>query len=175
MTIKIEPAVPEDAAAIFDVQRLTWFATYPNAEAGLTEENLRLRIEGENGKSIPEKIERWRKIIAEGIRTVFVARISGRVVGFVAPGIMDGQRRIGALYVLPEAQGKGLGSQLLQKALEWHGKDQDIYLRAASFNHKAINFYKHFGFEQTDAVVTDDGDVHGNTRISEIEMVLKAK
>jgi predicted GNAT family N-acyltransferase len=64
----------------------------------------------------------------------------------------------------------------MQKILEWHnGNENDIYLRVASYNHNAIDFYERFGFEQTDDPVIDDGNVYGNTQIPEIEMMRKAR
>ena len=174
--ITIERALPEDAEAISELLRQTWLATYPNVEAGITEEDIRLRTDGENGERIPQNIENWRKRIEtnNGSIAVFVARTDGKVVGMAAPDIIDGKRRIGAIYVLPETQSKGVGSQLMQKALEWHGDKEDIYLFVASYNQRAIDFYKSFGFEQTHRAVVDEGNVYGNTHIPEIEMIRKA-
>ena len=177
-SVIIETAVPSDAEGVFNVQRLTWLATYPNDELGITVEDIRKRVEGEHGELIQPKIERWRSGIetAGEKRAVFVARTDGKVTGFVAPAIMDGQRRIGAIYVLPETQGTGIGSKLIQKAIEWHGRDEDIFLHVASYNQNAIDFYKKNGFEETGKEVRDDVAQLGNGKeIPEIEMVLKAK
>ena len=174
--IIVEPARPDDAEAVFNVQRLTWLDTYPNDEAGITKEDIRKRIEGEHGELIPKKIERWKSgIEATGEkRAIFVVRDSGKIVGFVAPGIMDGQRRIGAIYVLPEAQGKGVGGKLLQGAVNWHGRSEDIFLHVASYNQNAIDFYMRNGFEETGKPIKDEMAKGDEKEIPEIEMVLRA-
>lgn len=174
----VELAKPEDAEGVFNVQKLTWLATYPNAEAGITEEDIRVRVEGQHGELIPQKIERWQNgIEATGSeRATFVVRDNDKVVGFVAPAIRDGQRRVGAIYVLPETQGKGIGSKLLQKAIEWHGRDEDIFLHVATYNTNVIDFYKRNGFEETGREIKDEVAQLGNGKeIPEIEMVLKAE
>lgn len=175
--LEVQFATPEDAAGIFDVQRQTWIDTYPNAEAGITEQDIRNRVEGEHGELVADKIAWWRKGIETSgeNRAIFVVRDEDKVVGFVAPGIMDDQRRIGAIYVLPEAQGKGLGRKLLDKAIDWHGRDEDIYLHVASYNDNAIGFYEKNGFEKTGRDIEDlDARQRGVVEIPEIEMVLKA-
>jgi ribosomal protein S18 acetylase RimI-like enzyme len=176
-SIAIERAEPEDAEAISELLRITWMATYPNAEAGITKEDIRLRTEGKHGERIPQNIKNWRKRIEtnDGSVAVFVARRHGKIVGMVAPGFIDSRRRIGALYVLPDMQGKGVGGKLMKKALEWHGDKEDIWLNVASYNQNAINFYKRFGFKQTNTSIMDQGNVYGNTHIPEIELVRRAE
>ncbi len=178
-SVIISKAILEDAESITSIQAITWLATYPNAELSISEESIRKRIEGTNGERIASRIEKWRSIIASsGSKTgqTYIARINDKVVGFGSARITEAnQRMIGALYVLPEAQGRGVGRKLMQKVLGWLGSNQDIYVTVASYNHKAIKFYKSFGFRVTDRPVEDTAaQVSGDIEIPEIEMVLNS-
>jgi ribosomal protein S18 acetylase RimI-like enzyme/SAM-dependent methyltransferase len=178
-SVSIHPAKPDDAEVIYNIQRKGWVDTYPNKDLGITKDEIRLRVEGENGKDVPLKIEQWKETIKkdDGTHGVFVASLSGDVTGFVAPGLIDGDHRIGAIYVLTEAQGLGIGAQLLTKAIEWHGRAEDIFIHVASYNQNAIDFYKRFGFVETGKTIEDDSELvkQGKVKpIPQIEMILKA-
>ncbi len=174
-SISIEKASPDDAEAIVEIRRQGWLSAYPNPDYGISYENVRKRIEGENGEHLAIAAERWHKGIKEdmasGRRANFVAKLNGKVVGYTAPHVINGQQRLGALYVLPEAQGKGVGRQLLQAAINWYGRDEDIFLRVVSYNQKAIDLYNKFGFRETgnniEGIRIDDQEA-----LPEIEMKL---
>ena len=177
--VTIEKAKSDDAEAVAELLRQTWLATYPNAEADISEEDIRLRTEGEHGERIQQNIDKWRKSIeaADGKSTTYVARKDGKIIGLTFPVITpEGQHRIGALYVLPEAQGQGVGGELTQANLDWHGNTEPIYLAVAAYNKKAINFYKKFGFIETGKKVEDlSARKRGLKEIPEIEMMRPVK
>lgn len=173
---KIEKAESTDAADISRVSRKTWQATYPNEELGITIEDIRERTEGRDGELIEQKIEQWRNTIESSGENhdVFVARVNDEIVGFINPKIgKNGKRRLGAIYVSPEAQGNGYGAALLLTALEWHGGESDIYLHVTAYNQSAIEFYERFGFIQTGRQVEDRlSKSNGFPELPLIEMVL---
>jgi RimJ/RimL family protein N-acetyltransferase len=176
-SVTIGPAIKEDASGIFNVRLLTWLATYPNNDFGITQKDIHLRLEGQNGELIASNINRWQDTIVNpgDTRRVYVARENNRVVGFTVPTVKQGQRRIGALYILPEAQGKGYGTKLLNLSVSWHGRTEDIYLHAVSYNQKAIQFYKKYGFKITETVIEDEVVRFENGQeIPQLEMVLTA-
>jgi putative acetyltransferase len=81
--------------------------------------------------------------------TVWVAEAGGEVVGYIAfqPHFIE------HLYILPEHQDRGLGVQLLQKALE-HSRELRLWTFQA--NAKARRFYERHGF--TAERMTDGAD-----------------
>ncbi len=176
--VAIERAVPSDAEAICDIRDRAWLKAYPNAELGITVDDIRVNAQGREGEFVPRRIAYLKEKLAQADRpdgATFVARADGKTIGFVDPSIEDGKRRIGAIYVSPEAQGMGVGGKLMEQALAWHGRDEDIFLEVVSYNQNAIDFYKRFGFEQTDAVVEDEpGRPDYLKSLPQIEMVLRA-
>lgn len=177
--IDIETASPGDAEIICDIRDRAWIEAYPNAELGITAHDIEVNAKGLHDEFVPRRIAYLQEKLSEGERedgATFVAKVAGKVVGFVDSNIEDGKRYVSAMYVDPETQGKGIGSKLMQKALAWHGRDADIFLEVVAYNQKAINFYKKFGFEKTDAGVPEEpGRPEYMKSVPQIEMMRKAK
>jgi ribosomal protein S18 acetylase RimI-like enzyme len=170
--VVVEAAEPADAEVLRHIQAQTWYATYVSAEHGVTYEGLKLFQEGGNGERNERRTAFWRNQIAtaDGTHAVFMARAAGQTIGFVAPMLMNGQWRVGALYVLPEAQGQKAGSALMRAALGWLGGGRDFHCHVAEYNDRAIRFYGHFGFELTGQRF-DDAESPPGARIPELEML----
>ena len=90
----------------------------------------------------------------EGI--AFIAEYDGHVVGYLCGAITEAHsyrriKRIAELecmFVQPSTRGKGAGSGLLTRFLEWV-REQDIHdirIEASAENETAISFYKRMGF-----------------------------
>ncbi len=177
--IKIVRAVPGDAEVICDIRDRAWIEAYPNAELGISAEQIVLNAKGRNEEFLPRRIAYLKEQLSKNDKTeltTYVAKVEGKVVGYVGLCTDEqGRRRIGAMYVAPEAQGMGIGGKLMRHALDVLGHDKDIYLDVVSYNQNAIDFYKHFGFEKTNAIVLDDEEAPDYVvQLPNIEMVLRA-
>lgn len=127
------------------MQVRTWHAAYAGM---LPQEHL-------DRRTVELRTAQWNDRLRAGKEDVFVAcDPRGTVVGF-ATGLassepvegFDGE--IGALYVLPEAQGQGVGKSLLTAAAEvLRAKGfRSAWLRVLSDNAAARRFYENLGAE----------------------------
>ena len=111
--VRIRPAGPSDAEAIAGVQARSWRAAY----LGMLPNEVLLGFGHAQGVTF------WHRILerVDGDDSVLVAEFDGDVVGFVSCGpirdrIPGYSGEFYALYVLPEAQGCGIGTSLLAHA-----------------------------------------------------------
>lgn len=138
-------ATDSDVPGIIATLRESWLAAYMNEMAGVTKEKIELLY-----SDTEDRTKRWLTRI-EAKDPIWVAKDNNIVIGVVAPKIEDTKHRVGAIYVRPEAFGKGVGRALLQKVLELY-KGYPIYLDVVSYNARAKAFYEHMGFEYTGKV-----------------------
>lgn len=144
-------------------------------ELGITKEDIELKFSKDNTAEGRKQIEEWKKRYSDDNERRWVAKNENQIVGFCVAGKEKGGNRIYAIYVLPDFQGAGRGKELLQKSLNWLGGEKDVYVNVASYNTKAIKFYKRFGFVKTGRVVHSEGvdSLPSGKIIPEIEMVKK--
>lgn len=79
---------------------------------------------------------------------VLVAEVDGEIVGMTSFGPLEGKFVIWKLYVLPEAQGSGLGHRLLNAAIN-RAHDEgfgEVRLSYLDGNDRAAAFYARHGF-----------------------------
>ena len=173
--IVISTTVPQDAEGINTVLYKTWLATYPNEELGITRED----IEDTYKDAFTEKVIRERQ---ESIANTppnqkrMVAKQGDIVVGVLVVVRNENNNLLKTIYVLPELQGKGIGTMLWNEEKSFCDLRKDTIVHVASYNHKTIEFYKKLGFIDTGKRFTDERwKMRSGATIPEMEMVIKGK
>jgi ribosomal protein S18 acetylase RimI-like enzyme len=153
--ITIDIAKVEDALGTIEVQYKTWLETYPNEKVGITREDIEDRYKDALGG---KKLEKRIKAIQEQSENerILVAKDSEKVVAFCYLTSDDKKNQLQAIYILPEYQGKGIGTKIWERAREFFNKEMDVYVEVADYNEKAISFYKKLGFVDTRRRWTDE-------------------
>lgn len=129
MNFFLRAAKRADAPAIADIY-LASRATFL-AYASLAHSDAEVRV--------------WIETILIPGASVTVAELGGEVVGFLATVIDGPLLWLDQLYVRPDAVGMGLGSRLLEHALE--GVTQPVRLYTFQANAGARRFYERHGFK----------------------------
>lgn len=75
-------------------------------------------------------------------------------IGFMSFDVLEDKVFLSKLYFLEESRGNHIASACISRLLEYR---KDIELTVNKKNYHAIEVYKHLGFKEIDAVVTDIG------------------
>ncbi len=171
--IRICDATPSDAEAIGNILHKTWLATYPNAEFGITVDDIEerfSRIVSEEG--IRKRADDLMNL--EDTASFLLAMDGDEAVGLCATGINGDNNQLRTLYILPEYQKMGIGRMLWNEALKRFDDGKDIIVQVATYNDNAIGFYKKLGFRETGKLFYDERfDFKSGARIPETELLLK--
>ena len=90
-----------------------------------------------------EKVLNWvKKKITTHIRSYTCVTLEGEKCAYYRLCV-DGE--LDDLYVLPEFQNRGIGTQIMKACI--CSSEQDLYLYVFSRNIRAIAFYRRFGFD----------------------------
>jgi GNAT superfamily N-acetyltransferase len=135
MAVTIRPAGPDDIPAIITVGQLVWPATYGFAGPAYIDHGLRTWWSA-------EAVERS---LAD---TTMLLAADGRDVTAVGNIDLRGEFPvIWKLYVVPAAQGTGVGSALMTELLAVAG-DRPVRLEYVDGNDRAARFYAARGFRE---------------------------
>jgi ribosomal protein S18 acetylase RimI-like enzyme len=160
MDFTIRKMQPKDTKQVQDVAKTSWNAIYEGIIPLEVQENF-LKT-AYNDERMKQRLER---------SFLFVAEIAGEVVGFAnfSPVRESGKAELGAIYLYPEQQGKGIGSALLQKGIDDLYGIKEIYINVEKDNKIGKTFYEAKGFE---VVKEFDDEFDGHT-LKTVRMVLK--
>lgn len=173
MDFPIVDASPDDVYGIRRVQRLGWLCTYPNEKAGITKEEIEQKFAVDDTEEGQSAIEARKQGFKDPLIHTWVAKDKAEIVGFCVASKKDNKNTILALYVLPDYQGKGIGTNLIKASFDWLGDKQDIYVAVASYNNQAISFYKKNDFEETGekGLLDESAKLPSGKTIPEVQLI----
>jgi len=147
----------------------SWLDTYVNDELGITRE----WIETHSAEQMSdERRQRRLKKLSDPNCAGWVATDeSGKVIGVTTPFIDNkGIQHIGSLYVDKNWHGRGIAGRLMQQVIDWFDPGKPIELGVATYNERAIAFYRKWGFE-----LVPGSEKLFDDKIPEIKMIRPVK
>jgi GNAT superfamily N-acetyltransferase len=157
--VLVRAATQRDASAIAHVHVQSWLTTY----AGIVPEDYLASLDE------AERVLLWQDWLTRDIQ-VYVAELDGDVVGFISGGqirepLQGCDAELFAIYLVHQAQGRGLGTTLLRKLAE--------SLRAKGFKGMTVwvlerNPAKHFYERLGAALVTTKEIEIGGALLQEV-------
>jgi RimJ/RimL family protein N-acetyltransferase len=172
-TPTIREATPDDAEPVRRMQAKSWLDTYPNDENGVPHEWVADSVR-QWFEPLDEKMTESRAILTKTIsdpkQFYRVAEQNDQIVGFIHGRILDDGRGEFSIYTEKSTHGSGLAAKLMN-LLERFWRDngvQVINLRVATYNQRAINFYKKFSFK-----ITPGSNALFNSKIPDVKMERK--
>lgn len=127
----------EDIPHVQDVAKVSWNSTYQGIiPVEIQQSFLASAYSNEMMKSRMERSH------------IFVAEVDGKIIGFAnfSPLKVGGEAELGAIYLYPEYQGKGIGSALLNEGIKHLGGVREIYINVEKDNQIGKSFYLAKGF-----------------------------
>lgn len=140
-----------EMVVVREIAQITWPITYREI---LSSEQLDFMFEW------MYNLETLQNQVEEG-QLFYVLKENGNPLGFIGLELLTLEKndlKIQKIYVLPNAQGKGVGRKLIEKAVEIAQKKgiEHVILNVNRFN-KAVSFYQKLGFKITSEVNIDIG------------------
>lgn len=151
----------EDIAKVQNVAVKSWNTTYAGIIPAETQKNF---------LNVAYSDEMMERRLNNSL--LLVAEVSRKIVGFAnySPVNGNGKAELGAIYIYPEYQGKGIGTALLREGIERLNGVKEIYINVEQKNKLGKTFYEAKGFTVVDNF---DNDFDGHI-LKTVRMVLKA-
>lgn len=180
--IEISKVTPEDYRGAMEVLYGAQLNNYPNAEIGITRDDIEANFEGElSDEAVRAGEERWRNEAENPDILYLVAKQNGRIIGRCIVNkeseMRPGKNQLEDIYINPEAQGKGLGKRFWEQSKAFLDPAKETVVFVLPYNRQAIGYYHQIGFTETGGKANNgDGTImkSGAVMPVPIEMLRKA-
>lgn len=141
MDVMVRNMEQKDIGAVQQIARSSWNQTYQGI--------IPLDIQDRFLKSA-YSVETLERRLNNSI--IYVAEVRGNIVGFANFSFVneEGVSELGAIYLDPEYQGRGIGTTLLKHGIKNLKDVKEIYIHVEKNNIIGHNFYKAKGFKKVD-------------------------
>lgn len=148
--ITFRPLSADDFAAVTRLARLIWQATYRNIiTQAQIDHMLAERYAEDSLRAYVDAPDQWFEL----------ALVDGKLCGFCACEVYQGEYKLDKLYIHPEQQRLGIGGLLIARAAA-RGREQgygEMILAVNKRNEQAIAAYQKHGFAVRESVCVDIG------------------
>ncbi len=137
-----------DLESVNSLTMQSWLDTYVNEEFGVTREWIEqfwADKAGDDKEALGWKLEHEKMnfLVATDNNGELVAR-SSQIV------LPNGVQLIRTMYIDKRFHGSGLADRLMKAMIDWFDNAKPIELGVTTFNQRAKNFYKKWGFEEVE-------------------------
>ena len=143
MTVRIRPSMSGDLAAYTVMMQATYESAYVDESIGLT----KACFSPEVFASDDTRDYLQSKLVNNDTQKSWMAVDEGAIIGAVTIEAHGSECKLSGFYVLPDYQGRGVGTMLWQKAVEF-ADGRAITLDIYTHNKKTIQLYEHWGFRE---------------------------
>ncbi|MEB3054635.1 GNAT family N-acetyltransferase [Bacillus pseudomycoides] len=137
MTYVVREMNVEDITAVQEVAKIAWHDTYK----GIIPQEIQDKFlkQAYSNEIMKRRLEHSYLLVAE---------VEDQIVGFAnfSPVKHQNEAELGAIYLLPDHQGKGIGTALLQRGIAVLDGAKKIYICVEAENEKGKQFYTAKGF-----------------------------
>jgi GNAT superfamily N-acetyltransferase len=167
LQFSIEAMTSDDVESATRVRLQSWLDTYVNEDAGVTREWIETRNKDQLS---PERMAGRKKYLSTPNAAGWIAKNSkGGIIGVANAYLNDNNvQRLGSLYVDKNWHGKGVGSELVKRVIEWSDPARPIELGVVTYNERAKAFYRKWGFREV-----PDSEALFDNMIPEVKMIRK--
>lgn len=141
MDIVVRKMVEKDISGVQQVAKASWNDTYK----GIIPLNIQERFL-KSAYSTDTMIRRLKNSF------IFVAELERNIIGFAnfSPVNKHGTTELGAIYLYPEYQRKGIGTALLEHGINHLEGVKEILIHVEKNNQSGFHFYQAKGFNKVD-------------------------
>lgn len=166
MEFEIVPGRAEHAEEILEIRSVVRADTYANDNNGTTKD-----FYIERNRPTDERIGKEVLDLLDPAKQYWIAEVGDKIAGYSR--VIKGERQsLDMIHILPQYQGRGLGSHLLNLACASFDRTRPAFLEVVDINYRALGWYANRGWKLTGETKNGTPLPDGSGYVPEYVMVL---